>query len=119
MPRNAMHVHTVVKLLPHSYAHTASCHHIVVRHTNLVLRTMLTKDEFREFKKELRSRYGKSIRLRHGWRPRARHITVRYTPSHFTGENTLTEFEESLYFLLMRGCTRSHLAIVDRRMAHC
>lgn len=120
MRKNQTHIHTVVKLLPQHYLHMESCHRLVVRHRHPVLRTMLTKDEFKDFKKEVRSRYGSIVTLRHGWRPRSRHITIAYAPDRFQTENTLTEFEETLYHLLMRGCVRSHATdLVDSTTTRC
>lgn len=120
MRKNLTHVHTVVKLSPQSYLHTESCHQIVVRHAQPVLRTMLTKGEFKDFKKEVRAKYGDAVTLRHGWRLRSRHVTIAYAPDRFKAENTLRELEEALYFLLMRGCARSHTAdVIDMTATRC
>ncbi|MDB5176590.1 MAG: hypothetical protein JWN75_258 [Candidatus Saccharibacteria bacterium] len=118
--KTVVYFHTIVELLPMRYTHTTNCHHHVLQHTNPVFRTMLCKDELRDFKKTVSAKHGDDVKIRQPWRRNHINVKVFYAPEHFNpSDDTLKELEAEIYFHLQRGCIRSHLPITPTATINC
>ena len=96
-------MHVVMRILPKEYIHTHHCLDGVAVHKHSAFRAMIPRKHLRQIKREIRSRHGKTVRVKQrGWWKTA-DVTLAYSQHHLADSEAVTGFEEWIKNLMARG----------------